>query len=254
MGFLSKVLLPMIFVSLATICGVWATWQILIHGPEIVDMTVRSRVESSVVYITNIDRNTIGTGFKIQNSNGKSFILTNRHVCEGGKNFSLRLLDLFEYKTKVVKLSLKYDLCLMTAPKNMDSLNVTGNFYWGQTVFVTGHPSGYKFHVSEGKAVDVITWATTFDIGTFSEKECKSADGWVRDEISPGFLTPRVNRECEMQREYIVISALTEGGNSGSPVVTLYGDVIGIISMRDNNHWGMAVPFSNIKEFLEEQK
>lgn len=251
MGFLSKVLLPSFLVCLAALCGIWASWQIIIHAPEITDLTVRLQVEASIVKIENLKINAYGTGFAVSGKNGKTYILTNRHVCYGGDKFTLSVFDLFYYESKIVKMSKKYDLCLLQAPAKIPPLPLAKTFYWGQTIFAVGHPEGYKIHISQGKLIDHVAADASYVIGFFTKKDCKKSGGWIKREVSV-FLVPSIIETCQLDAGYLVTSTVIASGSSGSPLVTISGEVVGVVAMKDKNHWGLSVPFTDVEDFLKE--
>ena len=251
MAFRSKILV-LILAALLGWSIHWSTKQMAMSGSQLNDFAVREDIEPSVVKVINWKANTAGTGFVIEDRQGKRYILTNRHVCEGGDKFEQEKYDILRIPAMVVKVSRKYDLCLMTAPTGMRPLNLTEEFYWGQMAYIAGHPNGYRFHVTEGKVADITLSEVSYKIGLFTEQECLQNKGVVKDAVGEEEV-PTMDRICETINRYIVVSALTEGGDSGSPLVTSDGEVIGIIAQKDHNHWGLAVPVGDIKDFLEEK-
>lgn len=244
-----------LFIILACLLGLaihWSTKQMAMNGSQLNDFAVREEVEPSVVKVINYKANAVGTGFVIEDKQGQRFILTNRHVCEGGDKYEQEVFDILRVPADVVKVSKKYDLCLMTAPKGMRPVELTDRFYWGQMAYIAGHPNGYRFHVTEGKVADITLSEVVYRIGLFSEQVCLQNKGVIKDIIDEEE-TPTNDHVCETVNRYIVISALTEGGDSGSPVVTSDGEVIGIIAQKDHNHWGLAIPVGDIKDFLKEK-
>ena len=251
MAFRSKAL-TLILAGLLGLAIHWSTKQMAMNGSQLNDYAVREAIEPSVVKIINWKANAVGTGFAIEDREGNHYILTNRHVCEGGDKYDQEIFDVLRIPATVIKVSKRYDLCLMSMPKGMRPLELTEQFYWGQMAYIAGHPNGYRFHVTEGKVADFTLSEVSYKIGLFSEQECVQNKGVVKDAVGEEEV-PTMDRICETINRYIVVSALTEGGDSGSPVVTSDGEVIGIIAQKDHNHWGLAVPVGDIKDFLEEK-
>ena len=173
------------------------------------DLTsVIAAARESVVTVTatvgtgRISETGVGSGL-ILTSNG--YILTNRHVVEGARSLSVKLLDGATYDATVVKVSDTTDLALIKVSAtglkaarlgNSDQIQV------GETALAIGSPLGtYTETVTRG-----IVSATGRDIT-------------VRDDQTGQPTT---------LRNLIQTDAAVNGGNSGGPLLDAAGNVIGI--------------------------
>jgi serine protease Do len=157
-----------------------------------------------------------GTGFVVQAPSGKSFILTNRHVCEADVLAVAEERLGYSFLVEVVEISEKSDLCLIKAgplsrglalaekmPEQMDPIHIVGyGLLMGKT-YTNGH---YVGRIGSGLGVRNPAYATA--------------------SILPG--------------------------NSGSPVFNEEGLVVGVAfaSHPDLDNRVVMVPLEDIKEFL----
>lgn len=189
-----------------------------------------------------------GTGFAVKAPSGKTYILTNDHICSPAKNsFVFIKFGMFNLRSEIVARSPKTDLCLVTAPLYEVGLDLASELPdLGDPVVAVGHPALDLLTVSnKGEIISVID--TVLSSEAENEKEC--------DLTNPKFRL--VEREGT---KYCILhvpsaystSVLVKSGNSGSPLVNFYGEVVGVVAGMDRYNWALAVSLDDIKEFLED--
>ena len=154
-----------------------------------------------------------GTGFYLK-YRGKVFLISNKHVCSVAPK-----LNNGDTPRKVLKVSDKYDLCLLENDRE-DGLRLAYNILDKLDILhVIGHPMGYDLTSRSGRYV--------------TRKTSESLEG------SPDIL-------------HIAVEAF--GGNSGSPLLNEYGRVVGVIFATNGYTFedAYAVPQDHLVEFLNE--
>lgn len=166
-----------------------------------------------------------GTGFRLKYE-GKTYIITNRHVCNVSKMWNEKIARVDDRITEILKISKKWDLCALRTTsdsglrlaknqgKNMDS------------VILVGHPLGQPKTSEKGRIMGF-------------ESPCVNYGS---------FFVPDI--KCVKS---LKITALSYGGNSGSPVTNDRGDVIGVLYAGNPAypHYPFIVPLEGLLEFLK---
>jgi S1-C subfamily serine protease len=169
---------------------------------------------SSVLLLTTLDGRGGGTAFYVKAKSGKTFIMTNRHICEGGAVYTYagRMVEL-----SIVEISPETDLCLLASiettaaplelgsePQQHDRVSVKGYGYLLGETLSEGHFVGY---LPRG----------------------------ILGVENPGYITASVLP-----------------GNSGSPVFNTSGYLVGVIfaSSPDIANRGLIVPLDQVRAFL----
>jgi S1-C subfamily serine protease len=165
----------------------------------------------------------IGTGVVIVDS---GIILTNLHVIAGADRVEVRFHDGFESEATVIGVRPEHDLAVLKAAKIPDdlpaaTLRSTGDLAPGDDVIAVGYPFGIGPSVSAG----VVSGLT---------REYRSAKGE------------------RVLTNLIQFDAAVNPGNSGGPLVTADGEVVGIVTAilnpTDQRVFigiGFAVPIEN---------
>jgi S1-C subfamily serine protease len=165
----------------------------------------------------------VGTGVVIVD---KGIILTNLHVVLGAERIGVVFYDGLEADAEVIGVQPEHDLAVIQAKKIPDdlvaaTLRSTADLAPGDTVVAVGYPFGIGPSVSAG----VIS-------------------GLRRDYLSP--------RGKRLLTNLIQFDAAANPGNSGGPLVTAEGEVIGIVTgILNPSHQrtfigiGFAVPIEN---------
>jgi S1-C subfamily serine protease len=186
------------------------------------------KIRPSVVRVTSLAKNhkgeevetSVGTGVVIVD---KGVILTNLHVVQGASILRLTFADGSESGAKVKGVQTERDLAVLQADTVPDDLKVatlrsSHDLLPGEAVVAVGYPFGIGPSVSSG---------VVSGLG----REFKSPEG--TQEIG----------------NLIQFDAAANPGNSGGPLVTLDGEVVGIVTgiLNPTNHRtfvgiGFAVP------------
>ena len=191
-----------------------------------------------------------GSGFAVKGDSGKDYIMTNKHVCElatGGwlsvkSDSGLTLWKRVVYKDNI------HDLCLIEGDSRFDSLSIGSTPSPGDYFYIVGHPALRALTVSQGEYIGFANVTIVDD----SVKERSQCRGTVYE------LTPLEQMEfgiewaCIRSLRSYSTTAVAYGGNSGSPVVNQYGNLIGVLfagsteQERDN----YVVPLHEVKRVL----
>lgn len=219
-------------------------------SPKLHDAYIESKVGSNVVFLRSPKGASIqgsATGFEVQAPSGKIYTLTNAHVCglakdglimaeekQNSKRFiPLRVLEVYD----------ENDLCLVEGLTGYSGLQLADSIEVGQTGIAIGYPLGEELNISSGR------------IKGFGNVQLLD-----QDPICDGPHKRKINVEtlfglmdlCEITRYAAATDLLIYPGNSGSPLVNIYGNVIGVIFASNNRTaWGSAVPLKDVQEFLK---
>lgn len=162
------------------------------------------------------------TGFHIK-FHGKTYIVTNKHVCDIPLKRKQNNILFGQYIGTILKVSKKHDLCLVTSNRK-EGLTIAedmpSNF---DPIYLVGYPRGIGKVIRKGHII---------------EKKVIRAS-WLG--FGKGNLV-----------ETYLISTISYGGNSGSPVVDKYGEVMGVLFAGSMSYHteGLIVPLSDLKLFL----
>jgi S1-C subfamily serine protease len=217
-------------------------------APHLKDAHYRYITGSKVVKISS--RAGSGSGFHVKAASGQVYILTNEHVCSmANKNREL----IVENQTKriprkVIAIYKNHDLCLMEAlPGQSSGLTLAGSVDIGEDIVLVGHPSGRPLTLSKGEFVLKRT-IQLISVNHKTKESCQVANGtWLQG----GFFFPSV---CLMPFSAFGISSPAYPGNSGSPVVNKWGNVVGVLFAGNQSQLNDSymVPFHELKKFLKD--
>lgn len=190
-----------------------------------------------------------GTGFVIKRGKYK-YILTNRHVCRinGGKDMLIADNKGKSYVSKVLVFSKHYDLCIMSAPQKLKALSFANNSRYLEDSYVLGHPLGLPISLEKGKMQErsVIELAISCDL--LHDKKIKLPTIY---QIIYG-----KSVICLKSFDAIRTNAVIHPGNSGSPILDIFGRVQAVAfagSSRAQNV-GYVIPLDIVKKFLDSVK
>lgn len=247
---------------------------------------MRWRVGSKVVAITQQPYSTYrenaggGTGFHVKGPSGKTYIMTNRHVCDDSKDGTMWVaIDgvTRDHSLKIIKKSETADLCLMEpvpgvvgldlgdTPRIDDELVYIGHPRLQQRTYVSGDLVGSKTEIvvrgEVGKEIKESDCKASKDsyIQQVTESSMvlwrfKHGLGMVDDVVADNLVGAKSTKKisvCYEKDQAYVTTLQVYGGASGSPVVDTDGDVVGVIYAGGDGTWGYAVILADVKELLK---
>lgn len=210
---------------------------------ELHDRFLHSHKESVVRLVS--PKGGSGTGFVIKVKN-KKYILTNKHVCMMNKGGDLSALDQRggDRIVKVLVASKHYDLCLMTSRQDLPNLKFARSYEIFDNAAVLGHPLGLPITLEKGRLVsrEVIQLRVSCNEKYDERKEVK---GFLR-------LILGIDAICIKNFNSIRSNAAIYKGNSGSPMLNIWGNVNGVVfaGSTEADHVGYLVPLEDVKRFL----
>lgn len=212
--------------------------------------TVREQAFLNTVSVTNMTKNSGGSGTILKSFRNSSWILTNQHVCEVAKNGGLvNTADgqsLFVIAYQESKIS---DLCIITVNKGLgiNTPIASEEPRVLQKEFVSGHPSLLPTIQSEGHVagIDTITIMT-------GKRACTT------DEVN----NPNTALQCfffggfPVLRSYeaMLVSSLIQPGSSGSGIYSEDGEIIGVIFAGSGGlSYGWAMTHTAVLSFINDE-
>jgi len=256
------------------LCATMAITGILIMAarlPQMHDKYLRSSVGSKVYKIQAKLDGGGGTGFQVRAPSGTNYVLTNAHVCEAvahydaPENAGTALLvndDGSWIRRRIIAVSDQSDLCLIEGAPGVNGLSLGSEPHMGEELTVVGHPHLRPLTLSAGDLIGSQTIKIPkFIIGV------EGLDPFLMTmvEVHPELPCNQPKQEIDIFQEdgvkitacmdvttdAYLTSAVIYPGNSGSPVVNWYGNVVGVAFATDpSDHYGDVVSLHDIKTFL----
>lgn len=169
----------------------------------------------------------LGSGVIVRRTGNTVYVLTNNHVAGSASTIRVKLYDGREFDAKLVGADERQDIALVsfeTADKDISvaALGNSSDVQPGDICFAVGTPLGYFSSITQGIV---------------------SATGRSGGQIG------NIN-------DFIQTDAAINQGNSGGPLVNIYGEVIGIntwIASQSGGSQGLgfSIPIDNIKNAID---
>lgn len=190
-----------------------------------VDYTVQDKITLAV-----IQKAYFATGFSFKTTDVVSFVLTNKHVCDMGPNanYTLTLQSGGKVSATFVRSDAFADVCVLKANGIIPPLTLAkDNASQGDRVVTIGGPDG--------------------------------AFPLLVDGLISGYYNMHMRNDADEDGDFEVhfraqvMSAPVYPGSSGSPMLNVDGEVIGIVfAVRgDKEHISFIVPISEVWRFLD---
>lgn len=224
------------------------------------DSYLYSHKGKSVVMLTSGRRG--GTGFIIKAPSGIKYILTNKHICNINKLLTATDVNGVEWDSWVVKKFAGHDLCiirsLMFLEQGHDTphLSIAQKIAGHEKVWLIGHPGLRSLSFQSGH------FAGEPDIklmNGYPDKngKCPSDSIVKKTDLFAGtvFAGAFQYLVCLKTMSTQYITAISYGGNSGSPVVNKWGSVVGVLfaGFRGQPTASYTVPLHEIHKFLKDK-
>lgn len=234
--------------ALVLMLGIWASFNRFhtLTPSELVEYA-----EDRIVVLNGPDNeNSGGTGFAIIAPSGKTYTLTNRHVCGLARNGGIMSAQTKYHERRVLlrilEISQEHDLCLLEGMPNVRGYKLAAkpaDMY--EFLYTIGHP-----HLEPNTyAAGLMRGAMEIKLEAQVPLEKCSGPDLETMEISFFGLTFKI---CIQKMGAISTSMVIYPGNSGSPVFNSRHYVVGVIfAGNDSNHFGYYVPFEMVKRLLE---
>lgn len=204
-------------------------------------------VSPAVVGVTNIQSKTdfweqqenveagTGSGIIYKNADGVAYVVTNHHVIEGADSVEVVLSDDTHLEAEIVGSDLFSDLAVLrmdgAAVKKVIEIGSSAKVKVGEPVIAIGNPLGLAFSGSVTQGVISGTERTV--------PQDYNQDG-----------------RADWQAEVIQTDAAINPGNSGGALINIYGQLIGINSMKITQEAvegiGFSIPIDTALPIIEE--
>lgn len=236
----------------------------VVSAPQIHKTVMRNYVGNKVVMIKGKTLRGGGTGFFVKAPSGKTFILTNSHVCglrdknnnvyvkeRGSSTYLPRRIVHDYYRT--------HDLCLVESFSSVQGLDVASSVHEGDTVGIVGHPKLFPLTMTTGEYIGEQLISLYYPkqgkrysgTPTLAPSNTKIDIDKIMEDIKKMMRRFRSRFELRTLRASQIIG-YSRPGNSGSPIVNFYGNVVAVL-FAGNPGDAMetyAVPLETVEEFL----
>ncbi|MBY0551487.1 MAG: serine protease [Candidatus Obscuribacterales bacterium] len=203
---------------------------------------------------------TTGSGFAVQRPN---LIVTDYHCIEGSNEVKVRTADGKLWKAIVKDIDDVNDLALLEIQGNPDikpyTLGDEKALKADQKVVALGHPYGSKpVYISPGKLVEQLDNRTPHPV-FLNQSVFKGRTGMTPEEalanpcLSAG---QRKDLEAYINKQYLYTRLHVRPGNSGGPLMTEDGKVVGVTAMSTkklNYSHSLFTPAADLKALLDRQ-
>lgn len=226
---------------------------LIFSSPNLHNLYLRHKVGSKVVKITNKAGNSGGTGFHIKANSGDTYILTNAHICELAVN-DIVYISIDEMRLipkRVIEISEDTDLCLIEPLSRVSGLNMANAPSIGDKGISFGHPALMPLTSSSGEIIGSAEIKVMDHMmnDTDSEDTCNLP----KNEIIEADTFFGKIKVCLIKIKSYMSTIIIRPGNSGSPVVNSWGNVLGVVFASDNEvHWALIVTNEQMRNFLKE--
>lgn len=208
-------------IILALLVNIWGIFPRIVNIPSIQfllksnELSKDSDIQSWKEAVVTINGNgRKGTGFVIDPA---GIIVTNFHVIDNMKQIQVSFSNGEIYSAELLKENPDNDIALLEVigqKGNFSSLPLSDQkVEENRPIFVIGNPLAHTFIVDEGTSGEMV--------------------------------------RSSLQSEVLIIDVPIHSGNSGSPVITEDGVVVGVVYATTEENKGLAIPSRQILELLD---
>lgn len=259
---------------------------IALVSPMLHQRFLRDYVSSKVVLLTAKSKKDVlsqagGTGFHIIAPSGKTYIITNRHVCYLSINKTMWASipsQKDDVQVNILSISKDSDLCLLEPVRNIRGLSVGESPALGQTIAYVGYPRLQPKTFVLGEAVGYRPISITEGVISsepgkiaLTEDQCKSSNSQIvevpeillmlnyfngtyenmNENQNMALKNLPTKKICVATNKSLITTLMIYPGASGSPVVDIIGQVVGVVySGPVSGGWGYAVMLEDVKKIL----
>lgn len=209
-------------------------------------------IGDQVLFVTNTPESKVkgsATGFHVKAKSGNVIFVTNAHVCElkDDKNI-LMVQDTLNSQRlvprRVLEIYKDNDLCAVEPLPGYEGLSLADDLSVGEPVWAIGYPLGESLNISNGRVKD---FGTTSLISRIPIEQCHGPN-LSKQTVQYWFFITEV---CVVTFESVQTDVVIYGGNSGSPLLNIWGNVTGVVfAANTRTNWGRAVPLDHLKKLL----
>lgn len=221
--------------------------------PQVHNSYLRNYVGSKTFKVVDPFFGGGGTGFVVTAPSGKTYIMSNAHVCEP---MTQGMVDLVSNTGEVIPsfviaIDPNHDLCLVAAPAGLKGLKIAAEEpEVGTLIHTIGFPLLGNMSVASGEvlATEFIDQYKIIAINDECEGQIEDLRGTIYQ------LLFGIEAVCIFDELATLSSNTIYPGNSGSATVNSYGTVVGVAYMihLENHNLSYNVPVSAIHEFLKD--
>lgn len=192
-----------------------------------------------------------GTGFQVKYE-GKQYTLTNYHICLAADyEDTLKSRDYFgnTRRLKVIARYIKNDLCVLEPINFLPAIRLASNYYMHEQVYLIGHPR------LEALTLQTASIVSKYYINMTMPR--RAQDPCNGQEIKYDVNMPGLDyKYCDDMFMALHSNIISYGGNSGSPVLDDFGNLIGVLFAGDRRAVTASyiVPLEYVKDFLKSLK
>lgn len=234
-----------------------AAGALFLDAPQLQQSYFNYRVNRNVLKLVKpTNHNTGGTGFVVKAPSGSVYTMTNAHVCELHDNGYMHAISPGKvnryYSLKIKAVSKDTDLCLLEPAPGFSGISRADSSYIGERVRAVGHPALLPLSDSSGVLSNFEDVEILYKTN-ISEADCTgpgfryiSTIGSMLDAIFG------VQSLCFRTIAAASTNAITFPGSSGSPVVNVFGNLVGVVFAGHRmTNYGYIIPISEVNKFLE---
>lgn len=227
--------------------------------PQIHSNLLYRNSSSKIFRVSNVADTGHGTGFAVTTKSGAKVIMTNKHVCKFIPEGGLAVNETGTLFVKPVYIDSKADLCLMAYPPGRSIAGFTlasDSPVLNEDVLTMGYPLDQLKHIRRGAISGdrILEVAEPYD----PTNPCAHPQ-W--DSVKHRFqIMPDLTQDFNPFMPQICVESIfgTETsitiypGNSGSPVLNVYGSLVGVVFAADNRpNLGVMMSYKDVKRVLE---
>lgn len=190
-----------------------------------------------------------GTGFVAKGLSGKTYMVTNAHVCSiSTTGYMLAVRGARPIRLNILNIADDTDLCLLEAPVGKEGLYLAKSIHQGDRVFLVGHPLLQPLTITHGYVAYRTKVSVSYCNATGSVRKVKVLPSQTQDGIDD--LLRMMTPDCIKSVDAYYATMNSMPGNSGSAVTDKYGDVVGVLFAGNGHGLSVVIPLDVVKEYL----